>query len=507
MSNGAKFQQEMSWLESCSFVHLFRAFRLAIHPSKIILALGALLVTWVWGFALDEIWLATDKGVRGDAIMTYAGSGAAPAGHESAEADQGVFATWCRHEAWCIESGLMSITRGNFWAGGPEAAVGLLAAQARGNANLQASGPLPIGLKNSVVLMVKGTTWMVAEHCWFALLFLLIALGIWAMFGGAICRIAAVEFARDEKISMREALAFAKQRYLGGFFLAPLFPVLIVLALAATLAVGGVFLSIPYLGDILGSLLFVLAILVGGVTAVFVLASAVGGSLFWPTIAAEGSQCLDAVSRSIHYVGTKPWRTLFYALVMAAYGSLCFVFVKVVAYLTLAVTHACVGFGTAPFGWWGVRDGGQNKLDALWLMPSINRFAASPADATGIEAFSGWIITSWVFVVGLLVWAFLAAFYFCGSTVIYFLLRRENDAMDLEDVFLEAYEETEHTPAAGSPEAPAATTEAPAADGTVQVTVEGQAVATAPAEESAAPDSGGDGDGDSESADEAGQTN
>ena len=36
-------------------------------------------------------------------------------------------------------------------------------------------------------------------------------------------------------------------------------------------------------------------------------------------------------------------------------------------------------------------------------------------------------------VIGLM-WAFLASFYFSGSTVIYFLLRRDVDGTDLEEV-------------------------------------------------------------------------
>ncbi len=48
---------------------------------------------------------------------------------------------------------------------------------------------------------------------------------VWGFFGGAITRMAAVQVARNEKVSMREALHFARAR-LQSFFSAPVFPLL-----------------------------------------------------------------------------------------------------------------------------------------------------------------------------------------------------------------------------------------------------------------------------------------
>jgi hypothetical protein len=36
-----------------------------------------------------------------------------------------------------------------------------------------------------------------------------------------------------------------------------------------------------------------------------------------------------------------------------------------------------------------------------------------------------------------LMWAFLFSYYFCSSTVLYFLLRRDVDGTDLEEVFID----------------------------------------------------------------------
>ena len=217
--------------------------------------------------------------------------------------------------------------------------------------------------------------------------------------------------------------------------------------------------------------------------ALIVIGWAVGGWLFWPTIATEGSEALDAVSRSFNYVGATPWKTVFYALVAGVYGYICFWFVRLLVFLILGATHLFVGFGTAPFGWW-LREDGMSKLEALWAGPTLTEFHALGASLSGIELFSGAVVGVWVLVMGGLLWSYLASYFLSASTVIYFLLRQANDAMDLDDVYIETYEETEYKPEAPQPApatpAPAPTTPAP--DAGQQTTAESEPEGGAPAE-------------------------
>ncbi|KKK57069.1 hypothetical protein LCGC14_3058210, partial [marine sediment metagenome] len=53
-------------------------------------------------------------------------------------------------------------------------------------------------------------------------------LAIWSIIGGAITRLAALEFARDEKIGFKEALSFASKKF-WSYFWSPLTPALGVL--------------------------------------------------------------------------------------------------------------------------------------------------------------------------------------------------------------------------------------------------------------------------------------
>jgi len=48
--------REINWREAFGFTNLFRGFRIAVHPSKLVLALIALACLWCGGLVLDVVW-------------------------------------------------------------------------------------------------------------------------------------------------------------------------------------------------------------------------------------------------------------------------------------------------------------------------------------------------------------------------------------------------------------------------------------------------------------------
>ena len=73
------------------------------------------------------------------------------------------------------------------------------------------------------------------------------------------------------------------------------------------------------------------------------LGTAGGFNLMYPTIAVEGSDSFDAISRSFSYLYARPWRMAFYSAVAILYGSICYLFVRYFLYLMLSLTHKFVG--------------------------------------------------------------------------------------------------------------------------------------------------------------------
>src|SRR6185436_225773 len=101
--------------------------------------------------------------------------------------------------------------------------------------------------------------------------------------------------------------------------------------------VGGVAFLIPQIGEIVVGIFFFLALAAGFVITLVILGAAGGFNLMYPTIAVEGSDSFDAISRSFSYVYARPWRMLFYTLVAVLYGALCYVFVRLFIFLLLGL--------------------------------------------------------------------------------------------------------------------------------------------------------------------------
>jgi len=301
----------------------------------------------------------------------------------------------------------------------------------------------PPGLVNTLGLTVRGLGWFVRVHYIYFIIYGLFTLAVWSVAGGAICRIAALHAARDEKIPLKEAIGFARKKF-ANFFFAPLMPVLFILGCCVPLLIAGLIGAIPVVGELIVGIPFIILLAIGFVLALLIVGALAGIGLAYPTIAAEGSDAFDAFSRSYSYVYARPWRTIFYTLVTAIYGTLCFIFVKLFAWLILGATSTIVGVlmnrladatHAAPLG----------KLEAMWFSPSFSgpffgRFFLF--ELTWSQSLASFFIALWVFtfVVGPVI-AFAISFFFSGYTLIYLLLRQRVDATEFDDVYVEEFEE------------------------------------------------------------------
>src|SRR5205823_13700474 len=128
--------------------------------------------------------------------------------------------------------------------------------------------------------------------------------------------------ARDEKISLSSALRFSTSKFLS-FIFAPIIPLLIVLVVGVVVMIGGLIGNIPGIGPILMGLFFFLALAAGLVMTLVLLGTGGGFNLMYPTIAVEGSDSFDAISRSFSYVYARPWRMLFSTQLAVRHGALC----------------------------------------------------------------------------------------------------------------------------------------------------------------------------------------
>ena len=291
-------------------------------------------------------------------------------------------------------------------------------------------------VQTQVLEGMMGLCWLGRYHTIFAVLLLGLWLATWAIFGGAICRMAALQFARDERIGPVQALKFSAEKF-GSFMTAPLIPLGIILFFSVLIFLGGLLGAIPAIGEWIAAILMGLALVSGFIMALVAIGLLGGANLMYATIAVEGSDSFDAISRSFSYLFSRPWRLGFYSLLAAVYGSICYLFVRAFALILLMFVRIPAGLSMN----WDASSASaaQGKLEAIWPAPTFADLhpAINFIGLNWTERIGAFFICLWVLLIVGLVISFLVSFYFSVNTTIYFLLRRHVDATEWDDVYVD----------------------------------------------------------------------
>ena len=247
-----------------------------------------------------------------------------------------------------------------------------------------------------------------------AILVVLWSLIVWGLFGGAISRITALHFSDDHPTSILASLKYAGRRLIA-VVSGPLLPLSGVLALGMLLVVAGWVSRIPAVGEFAVGLLWWLVLAVGLFAALLLAGLVVGWPLMVATIAVEGTDSFDALSRAFSYVTQRFWHLagfLLLSVLLAVAGQ----------YLV-----GLLGAATVVLANWFVSASGTGFSPA------------GPDAAEGVAAFfqRGFLR---------LIEAFLTSYFWTAATLIYFLLRKSVDATPLEEVYIPAVTPTSAEP-------------------------------------------------------------
>ncbi len=429
--------------ECFSFLRIFRSFRQAIHVNKLVFAFIGIVLTYMTGRILDAFWLASCQPAVDANGMTELTIFIAGGGDRAATRD------WLANLANGDDLNRVGI-------------FSLLLNHAMVTVNHLIAAVLNVSPSDILAAIrhgVLGLAWLVSMHGLYALLFGVVFLLIWGYFGGALSRTAALHAARDERITYGEAMSFACKKVLA-FASAPLLPILFTLVFGVILFLGGLIGAIPAVGELLVGLLFFIALLMGLAIAFILIGFFAGFGMAFPTIAVESSDAFDALSRIGAYIYGRPWRTAFYYLAALAHGAICLAFVKLLARLALWSVHFFAGL-SMNLGGAFVADPEADratKLDAIWQAPTLlggdTTFYGSFGEVklAHMSWFAQVLVKTWVYGVWGLVAAVAISYFLCANTNIYLLLRREVDATDLEDVYLDdMQDDVAPPPPSGSP--------------------------------------------------------
>jgi len=402
--------RSVAWSEMCPWLSIFRTFRLAVSPRILLLGAVAILLTAaMWG------------------LFGWAFSG------DSTAADAAVTG-WTRpyaNSAWAAVTDEM-VPDAPWPLGGPGPAEGYPSAAGTG---------LPADPMFGPWAQLSRPLWAIfsphATKSDLACLLLcgISSLAIWAFFGAAITRIVAVQLASDERIGWGSALRHACSKWVS-YLAGPLFPLLGMAAAAFPIWVLGWPLRAD-VGVLVVGLAWPLLLAMGLIMTLLLLGLIFGWPLMWPTISAEGTDSFDALSRSYAYVFQRPIHYLFYACVAAVFGWLGWLLVQNFAAGVIWLTY------------WAASWSGGANVDAIMG-------AGKPLEGIGYAGAA--VIWFWAGCVKLVAVGFIYGYFWTAATAIYFLLRRDVDATEMDEVFLDADQSEEtfglpplRTDAAGAP--------------------------------------------------------
>lgn len=298
------------------------------------------------------------------------------------------------------------------------------------------------GVAKNIRDFFKALGWALRYHTVYCIIFFLIILAVISIAGGSMCRIAALQFAQNEKPGLTEALRFSTKRFTS-FFTAPLAPVGIIIFIGLFILLLGLIGNIPIAGELIAGIFIPLALIAGTLIAIVLIGAFAGFNLMFPAVAYDGSDCFDAISRSFNYIYAKPWHMGFYTAIAAVYGAICYTFVRFFAFLLLSATYWFLQLGI----WVDNSTKEVNKLTAIWPEPHFMDLLGSSGsiEANWSEWFAAFVIYLFALVVVGLVVSFIMSFYFSANTIIYSLLRKKVDDTALEDIYTHI-DETEAVP-------------------------------------------------------------
>ncbi|NOX54775.1 MAG: hypothetical protein GXP27_10115 [Planctomycetes bacterium] len=352
--------------------------------------------------------------------------------------------------------------------------------------------PLRSVIDPAVTLFRTDHSWGEIAEAWTRLLW---ALCVWAVFAGAIARLAATQFAIDERLSLTSALDFSL-RHFPSYMAAVLLPLVGVGFFWLACFIGGLIGRIPFIGDIFVGVLWFLPLLAGFLMALMLIGVAVGWPLMIVAISTEGSDGFDGLSRAYSYVYNRPWYYLFLGVVMLLYGAAVIFFVWLIACLLSYLAGWSVASGLGLDNMRLLLQAAPALLGGKELLPG----ATISEVATGTATVGIVTVGIWMRVVSLATVGFIFSFFWTAMTVVYFLLRKSDDDTDFDEVFMPQPETEE---AASFEPSPATQPEPSAAS---ETTSEEKAPETVAAEQPAgSTDSGSPDQTDSQKDEAAGQ--
>ena len=255
---------------------------------------------------------------------------------------------------------------------------------------------------------------------WFISLFGFLLIYVLCIGGGAIARMQAVQHSRSLRLSVRDAVDFSVNRW-RALLTAVIGPAMVVACITILLMVMGlVLLNIPWL-NLLGGLLYGIALLLGLVVALVAIGYAACFPLFIPAVVIEDCRGGEAVQRSFAYLLSRALQFVGYLACLIVAMVFGYLVVRLVANLTLDLTANIVGTWTFNMSLHGAG--------------SLQDVAVPAVGIAWYESTAGLLIGLWETIVHDIMLGWIFSGFFSASAMMYVLMRYSCDGQDTRDIW------------------------------------------------------------------------
>jgi hypothetical protein len=256
----------------------------------------------------------------------------------------------------------------------------------------------------------------------------------WSGTGGVVARLAALEYARDDMPTLQEARAMVNARR-RAYFLAPLMPLVVIVFLSALNMIGGLIASGWYIGRIL--LIFPGFPLLVASTAIIVFLIVFGilsFGLMMPAVSVGGKDAFESWSTAYSYVLWGPRRFISYSVLAGVLGAIAVVVAWGLTEFLIYALCRTVNMGyISSMPWIHYDASAAGGRVAISILPW----------GGGLWSVLSAIVVALLIVVRALPVAYAFAYFFTAGTVIFFLMRKDQDNIEVEELYEEAAEEEE----------------------------------------------------------------
>ncbi len=272
----------------------------------------------------------------------------------------------------------------------------------------------PIRLAQSVGLGAWTIRDAAMESPMISLLIGIPLIAVLSIAGGTIARSTAIEFSTGRFAPNEDTLGFTLRRT-RHFIGALVGPVIICTLIFLLIAIGGLLLSVPLL-DVLGSILYLPALILGILATIILMLHVLAMPMIVPALAVEGTDAFDAVQRSYAYVIAKPLRYLIYAVLLLALGIFSAAVFTMLAQGSIEMTNWAASF---------------------FASDSTNRVLTNEGEMGATKGIAHAIVSLWKTIIELIIAGYIISLFFTSSTLLYLVTRRICDGQGMNEVWEE----------------------------------------------------------------------